>query len=324
MQAALGRVAEGCGYAGHVCVKSEPGGPAAAFLFDWGEGRAAFDSDQAAERVAAALATALAARGSHLVLLDRDAEGLAGVAESIGASASSLRIATYVVDLSDGDATRRIGATLAAAHPDTTLLVNNAGVALGGTFDQVSAEQFDAVLAVNLHAVVTLTRALLPVLRSHPGAHLVNLSSVFGLLAPPGQTAYCTSKFAVRGFTESLRGELLPAGVGVTCVHPGGVRTGIARHAMVGEGVSAPEAARMAEFDKVLTLPPAKAAAAILRAVERRRARVLVGRDALVLDTLARLLPVAHRRLLSAATRLPKRVLSINAAAEQGGDPQVE
>jgi short-subunit dehydrogenase len=260
----------------------------------------------AASGIGAALAAGLAERGSHLVLLDRDAEGLARVAEDIGRTCP-VRIATYVADLADADATRRIGATLAAAHPDTTLLVNNAGVALGGTFDQVSAEQFDAVLAVNLHAVVTLTRALLPVLTTHPGAHLVALSSVFGLVAPPGQTAYCTSKFAVRGFTESLRGELAPAGVGVTCVHPGGVRTGIARNAMVGEGVPPDVAARMAEFDKVLTLPPADAAAAILRAVERRRPRVLVGRDALVIDTLARLLPVTHRRLLSAAARLAAR-----------------
>jgi short-subunit dehydrogenase len=260
----------------------------------------------AASGIGAALAAGLAERGSHLVLLDRDAEGLARVAEDIGRTCP-VRIATYVADLADADTTRRIGATLAAAHPDTTLLINNAGVALGGTFDQVSAEQFDAVLAVNLHAVITLTRALLPVLTTHPGAHLVALSSVFGLVAPPGQTAYCTSKFAVRGFTESLRGELAPAGVGVTCVHPGGVRTGIARNAMVGEGVPPDVAARIAEFDKVLTLPPADAAAAILRAVERRRPRVLVGRDALVIDTLARLLPVTHRRLLSAAARLAAR-----------------
>ncbi len=269
----------------------------------------------AASGIGAALATALAARGSHLVLLDRDGEGLAAVAERIGAAAGRTgagegagpRIATYVVDLSDTAATEAIGAILAEAHPDTTLLVNNAGVALGGTFQQVSAAQFDAVLAVNLHAVITLTRALLPVLTAHPGAHLVNLSSVFGILAPPGQTAYCTSKFAVRGFSESLRGELAPAGVGVTVVHPGGVRTAIARNAMVGEGVSTAEAARMAEFGKLLTLDPAAAAETILRGVQRRRPRVLVGRDALVLDTLARLLPVTHRRVLSAAARLESR-----------------
>lgn len=261
----------------------------------------------AASGIGAALARALAARGSHLVLVDRDAAGLARVAEEIG-STCPVRIATYVVDLADRAAAERAGATLADAHPDTTLLVNNAGVALGGLFTQVSAEQFDALLAVNLHAVITLTRALLPVLTAHPGAHLVNLSSVFGILAPAGQTAYCTSKFAVRGFSESLRAELAPAGVGVTVVHPGGVRTNIARNATAGTGLP-PDLARagLAQAERLLTLDPAVAAETILRGVERRRPRVLVGRDAVVLDALARLLPVTHRRILSAATTLATR-----------------
>jgi short-subunit dehydrogenase len=258
----------------------------------------------AAGGIGVALATGLADRGSHLVLLDRDAERLAGVAETIGVAAPGRRIATYVVDLAAAGAAARIGETLREAHTDTTLLVNNAGVALGGRFDQVSAEQFDTVMAVNFQAVVTLTRALLPVLMAHPGSHLVNVSSVFGIIAPAGQTAYCASKFAVRGFTESLRGELAPVGVGVTCVHPGGVRTGIARNAMVGAGLPADQwTAGLARFDRMLTLDPAVAAATVLRAVHRRRPRVLVGRDATLLDALARALPVTHRRLLAAATR---------------------
>jgi NAD(P)-dependent dehydrogenase (short-subunit alcohol dehydrogenase family) len=172
----------------------------------------------------------------------------------------------------------------------------------------VDAAQFDAVMAVNFHAVVTMTRALLPVLTTHPGSHIVALSSIFGIVAPPGQTAYCASKFAVRGFLESLRGELAPAGVGVTCVHPGGVRTNIARNAVVGARL--PDAqweAGRDSFDKLLTLDPADAAATILRAVQRRRPRVLVGRDAVVLDKLARLLPVGNGRLLTAATRKAAR-----------------
>jgi short-subunit dehydrogenase len=258
----------------------------------------------AASGIGAALARGLAARGSHLVLLDRDDKGVAGVAESICAGAPDLRIATYVVDLADPGATVRIGETLAATHADTTLLINNAGIALAGRFDQCDADQFDAVMAVNFHAVVTLTRALLPTLTAHPGSHLVNLSSVFGLLAPPGQTAYCASKFAVRGFTESLRGELAPSGVGVTCVHPGGVRTNIARNALVGPRLPAAEwEAGRTQMDQMLTHDPADAAEAILRAVHRRRPRVLVGRSAVVLDTLARLLPVGSGRLLGAAAR---------------------
>jgi short-subunit dehydrogenase len=262
----------------------------------------------AASGIGAALARGLADRGSHLVLLDRDGEGVAEVAESICATLPQLRIATYVVDLADADATARIGETLATSHPETTLLVNNAGVALAGRFDQVDAAQFDAVMAVNFHAVVTLTRALLPVLTAHPGSHVVALSSIFGIVAPPGQTAYCASKFAVRGFLESLRGELAPSGVGVTCVHPGGVRTNIARNAVVGARLPAAQwEAGRESFDKLLTLDPADAAATILRAVHRRRPRVLVGRDAVVLDKLARLLPVGNGSLLAAATRKAAR-----------------
>ena len=172
----------------------------------------------------------------------------------------------------------------------------------------MDAEQFDAVIAVNFQAVVTMTRALLPVLTANPGSHLVALSSIFGILAPPGQTAYCASKFAVRGFLESLRGELAPMGVGVTCVHPGGVRTNIARNAIVGTRLPAAQwEVGRDRFDQLLTLDPADAAETILRAVHRRRPRVLVGRDAVIMDKLARLLPVGNGRLLSAATRRSAR-----------------
>ncbi len=188
----------------------------------------------AASGIGAALAAGLAARGSNLVLLDRDADGLAAVAAAARAMPTGVRVAEHVADLADPAAAVAAGEAIAAAHPETTLLINNAGVALAGRFDQVDAAQFDAVIAVNFQAVVTMTRALLPVLTAHPGAHLVGLSSIFGIVAPPGQTAYCASKFAVRGFLESLRGELAPMGVGVTCVHPGGVRTNIARNAIVG------------------------------------------------------------------------------------------
>ena len=116
----------------------------------------------------------------------------------------------------------------AAAHPRIRLLVNNAGVALGGRFDQVTLEEFDWVIEINFRAVVRLTHALLPALKAEPGAHLVNVSSLFGLIAPAGQAAYSASKFAVRGFTEALRHELADDGVGVTSVHPGGIRTRIA------------------------------------------------------------------------------------------------
>jgi short-subunit dehydrogenase len=172
---------------------------------------------------------------------------------------------TYVVDLSDDEATAEAAEALATGHPETTLLVNNAGVALGGRFDQVSLEEFDWVMAVNFRSVVRLTHAFLPTLKSHPGSHLVNVSSVFGIVAPAGQAAYSASKFAVRGFSEAVRHELAENRVGVTVVHPGGVRTRIAESARTGSGVSVEEYEQgRKQFATLLTMPPETAAAQIM------------------------------------------------------------
>jgi short-subunit dehydrogenase len=253
----------------------------------------------AASGIGEQLAYALAERGSHLVLLDRDAERLAAVADAVRSRFPAVKVDATVVDLADDDAARRAGAELAAGHPETTLLVNNAGVALGGRFDQVTLEEFDWVLAINFRAVVRLTSAMLPVLKAHPGSHLVNVSSVFGLVAPPGQAAYAASKFAVRGFTEAVRHELAADGVGVTVVHPGGIRTRIAETARTGSGVSSEEIARgKEEFAKLLRMPPERAAAQIVAAVERRRPRLLIGWSAKVPDLVVRLLPGSYWRLV--------------------------
>ena len=254
----------------------------------------------AASGIGEALAVQLADRGSSLVLVDRDADRLAAVADRIRMAHPRLEVDTYVVDLADQAATDALGATLAGAHPGTTLLVNNAGVALGGRFDQVTLEEFDWVLAINFRAVVRLTAALLPVLKANPGSHLVNVSSVFGIFAPPGQAAYAASKFAVRGFSESLRHELADDGVGVTVVHPGGIRTRIAETARLGSGVDAQEvAAGRDQMAKLLRIPPEKAAAQIVAAIEARRPRLLIGLSATVPDLLVRLRPGTYWRLVA-------------------------
>ncbi len=262
----------------------------------------------AASGIGAALAPLLAARGSDLVLVDRDAERLAGVAAAIRSAHPAVSVATAVVDLADPEATQRVADELVAAHPGTTLLVNNAGVALGGRFDQVTLDEFDWVMQINFSAVVRLTKAFLPTLKAHPGSHVVNVSSLFGLMAPAGQAAYSSSKFAVRGFTEALRHELAEDGVGVTSVHPGGIRTRIAETARVASGVDAEEAAAgKADFAKLLTFPAEKAAELIVRAVERRRPRLLIGVSAKVPDVLVRVAPGGYGRLLAAVTRLAGR-----------------
>ncbi|MEV5767654.1 SDR family oxidoreductase [Micromonospora sp. NPDC052213] len=254
----------------------------------------------AASGIGEALAHGLARRGSDLVLLDRDAGRLDAVAAAVRAAHPDRQVTTYLVDLADAAATARVAEEVRQRHPAIRLLVNNAGVALGGRFDQVTLDEFSWVVDVNFRAVVQLTHALLSTLRAEPGAHLVNVSSIFGVIAPAGQAAYSASKFAVRGFTEALRHELADDGIGVTSVHPGGIRTRIAQNARVGSGVSAEEfETGRRQFERLLTIDPAKAAEMILRGVERRRGRVLIGWSAKLPDLLARVAPASYHRVLA-------------------------
>ncbi|SDT41316.1 Short-chain dehydrogenase [Friedmanniella luteola] len=246
------------------------------------------------------LAHQLADRGTALVLLDRDADRLDRVAAAVRVAHPGLGVEVHVVDLAETARIASLVAEILAAHPRVDLLVNNAGIALAGRFDQISLEDFDAVLRVNLTAPVTLTHHLLPTLLASPGSHVVNVSSLYGLIAPPGQSAYATSKFGLRGFSQVLQAELGGRGVGVTTVHPGGIRTRIAETARVGQGVDPQQAAvGKARAARVLTYPAERAAADILEAVEHRRVRLLIAPSAKVPDALARLLPVGHVRALS-------------------------
>lgn len=244
----------------------------------------------AAGGIGAALAGALAARGARLALADRDAAGLERVRAGLGNQAE---VSLHALDLTDAAALDALPGAVAAAHGGPpAVLVNNAGIAHGGTFEELDAAGFDAVMAVNFAAPVRLTRALLPAMRGLPAAQVVLVSSLFGLIAPPGQSAYAASKFALRGFGEALRHELAGSPVGVTLVHPGGVATGIARNARLPAGAD-PEAAAAAakDFEKLLRMPPARAAEIVAAAIARRAPRLLVGGDARLLDLVQRLAP---------------------------------
>ena len=257
----------------------------------------------AASGIGRALAHRLASAGCHLALVDRDAEGVARTAREVatGTSGDTLRVSAHCLDLVDHEGIRRLPEAVLAAHPAVHLLVNNAGIAVGGTFEQVDEADFDRLMAVNFGAVVRMTRAFLPVLRaSGDAARIVNLSSVFGLIAPPGQTAYAASKFAVRGFSQALAHELLGSRIGVTVVHPGGVATNIASSAKVPAGADPAqvEAARR-QMASMLRMSPDDAAATIVRAIGRDRARVIVGRDARFASIVERLMPVAYWSVLA-------------------------
>ena len=254
------------------------------------------------------LAYGLARRGSDLVLVDVDESRLKPVTDRIATAHPGRTVRPIVADLADRSAVESVAARVRTEHPAIGLLVNNAGIALGGRFDQVSVDQFEQVMNVNFRAPMLLTHALLPSLTATPGGHLVNVSSLFGLIAPPGQSAYCASKFALRGFSESLRGELLDNGVGVTTVHPGGIRTRIAESALVGTHVPEEDAATHRKlFAALLRFPPEKAAELILRAVAKRKARLLIATSAKAPDLLARLLPAGHTTIVRAVTAASTR-----------------
>ena len=255
------------------------------------------------------LALGLARRGSGLVLVDRDAEGLARVARTIRETGSEVPLETHVVDLADRTAVLELAWSVAAAHPDLRLLVNNAGVAMAGDFEHLSLEEFDWVMAVNFAAPVALVHGLLPTLLANHGSHVVNMSSLFGIIAPAGQSAYSASKFALRGFSEVLRAEVGPRGVGVTVVHPGGVRTGIASSARIADRAPAHEVGPMLrQFDRMLRYPPEKAAAEILSGVQRRAARVLVAPEAVLGDLAVRVAPTRYAGILDGVTKVVQRV----------------
>jgi len=250
----------------------------------------------AASGIGRAIAISLARRGCHLALADVDESGMAETAEFT----RGVRVSRHRIDVADRLAVAEFPNIIAAEHSGVDVLVNNAGVAVGGTFEQVSDEDFEWLFEINFWGVVRMTRAFLPLLRASGDARVVNISSVYGLIAPPQQVAYASSKFAVRGFSEALRHELEGSGIGVTVVHPGGVNTSIAEKARVPAGVTEEEIARRrAKYRKLLRLPPEIAGETIVRGIEQRQPRVLIGSDAKVISLVARLLPASYWKLLA-------------------------
>jgi NAD(P)-dependent dehydrogenase (short-subunit alcohol dehydrogenase family) len=264
----------------------------------------------AASGIGRAIAVSLARRSCNLALADVNDVGLAETARMAQlahteptnrtSSRSVLRISQHHLDVADRSAVAAFPAAVISAHPGVDILVNNAGVAIGGTFEAVSEEDFEWLFEINFWGVVRMTRAFLPLLRKSDDARVVNLSSIYGIISPPAETAYSASKFAVRGFSHSLRHELANSNVGVTVVHPGGVATSIADNARVPKDMPPAEVARRrALAKKALTMPPATAGEIIVQGIERRSARVLVGNDAKFLALLERLAPVSYWKIFA-------------------------
>jgi NAD(P)-dependent dehydrogenase (short-subunit alcohol dehydrogenase family) len=248
----------------------------------------------AASGMGRTLAIELAQRGCHLALSDVNEKGLAETAAMAGKH--GVKVTTAKINVADREAMFAWADQVAAEHGKVNLIFNNAGVALGAFIESVKPEDFQWIMGINFWGVVWGTQAFLPHLKRSGEGHIVNTSSLFGLLALPTQGTYNASKFAVRGFTEALRQELDidNCGVSATCVHPGGIRTNIAKDARMDTAMATklgtdPVKAKE-KFDKLLNTTTAESAARqILRAVEGNQRRVLVGPDAKFLDKVVRI-----------------------------------
>ncbi len=253
-----------------------------------------------------ALAVDLAGRGAALALSDVDADGLettTDLCEEHGVVVTSQR-----VDVADRAAVHAWADEVVADHGRVNLVVNNAGVALSSSVDSMDYDDFEWLMNINFWGVVYGTKAFLPHLKASGEGHIVNLSSVFGLVSIPSQAAYNAAKFGVRGFTDALRIELdiERCGVSATTIHPGGIKTNIARNSRrdgSAEGLGLGPDDDGEGFDSIARTSPEDAAAQILRAVERNRRRALIGPDARLFDLASRLPATLYQRGLVAAGR---------------------
>ena len=245
-----------------------------------------------------ALAVKFADEGiAGIAIADINREGLEGTGDLL--TGKGIRFTKTILDVSDLQAIEKWAESVVGEFGLVTHLVNNAGVGLVGRTDEVSFDDMRWLMDINFWGTVYGTKVFLPLMKEQGHGHIVNISSVFGLMAPPGQATYCASKFAVRGFTESLRHELDGTEVYASCVHPGGVRTNIVRQARKGE--NAPEEdKRIAPiiFDKVARTTPEDAADTIIRGIKAKNPRILIGSDAAQMSAILRLFPKRYFKIM--------------------------
>lgn len=251
----------------------------------------------AASGIGRALAHRLSRERMKLALADVNSSGLEETVAQISENAKTTT--THIVDVSDARHMERFASEVVERHGRVTLLINNAGVALHGNFEELSLADIEWLMGINFWGVVYGVKNFLPVLRRQPRAHIVNLSSIFGIVSPAGQSAYCASKFAVRGFTEVLAHELEGTSVGVSCVHPGGIRTPIAQRARLGAAVHPSiRDLNVARLERLAITSSEAAADRIVRGIKRGEPRILIGPDAVRLDRLQRLFPIRYWKTL--------------------------
>jgi NAD(P)-dependent dehydrogenase (short-subunit alcohol dehydrogenase family) len=257
-----------------------------------------------------AISLQLAHHGAQLALADANEQGLQETQELLGGRTESRR---YVLDVADASAVEALAQKVECDFKHTSILVNNAGVTLIGDFKDVSLAEIEWLVKINFWGVVHGCKFFLPLLRRESDAHIVNISSLSGLLGLGGQTHYCASKFAVRGFTEALRQELLETNVKVTCVYPSYIRTSLGGKARVAANADPEEAATIKKlwYQWNSSISPDQAAHQVVKAILHDKSRLLIGSDARVVDTLQRLLPSrANSIIMANVRRLTKRLTS--------------
>jgi len=251
----------------------------------------------AATGIGRALAARLAEEGVRLCLADINRGQLDAVAHAL--RSQGCVVSAHTVDVADRRQVESLCRKTVEHFGRVDMLINNAGVALIGDVEEVSLADIEWVMGINFWGMVYGVKYFLPVLKQQEKAYIVNMSSVFGMIAPPGEAAYAASKFAVRGFTEALRHELAGTNVQVSSVHPGGIRTGIAKASRVGSGVDPQKREEeAAKFELLARTTPERAADCIVRGMLRGETRILIGRDATQIDLLQRLWPKRYWRII--------------------------
>lgn len=238
-----------------------------------------------------ALAQQLNREGCRLLLCDISEQGLNETLDSL--SDKSLAAQGRTLDIANKADVQAWAAEIAEQFGAIDIMVNNAGVATGATVEDSKYEDIEWLMGINFWGVVYGTKEFLPLLRKSPQGHLVNISSIFGMMGVPTQSAYNAAKFAVRGYTEALRQEMEGSNVHICCVHPGGIKTNIVRNARITDP-NTDQKEREDGFDKVARTTPESAAAQIIRAIEKRKKRLMIGMDAKFMSLIIRLFPVNY------------------------------
>jgi butyryl-CoA dehydrogenase len=251
------------------------------------------------------LALQFANLGAHLILTDNNLKNLVSIHEQIlTLSADS---SYYLVDVSDYPAMQALSDKVFEDHGDIDILINNAGVTLMDHIVDGKLDDFHWVMNINFWGVVNGVKVFLPSLLRQQEAHIVNLSSIFGIMSVPGQAAYNSSKFAVKGFTEALKMELTGTSVKVSSVHPGGVKTAIAENARMGLNITAASKDKLInEFNKSIYTSAEKAAMDIIKGIKKNKRRIMIGWDARIADIIVRLFPSHYEDLMALEKRYKK------------------